>query len=1136
MQADVAQANFAPDATEKFRDAIEAFDAIDLKPAIKAYHLAPLITALAFSCMGSGDAKCARDALQRHPLGTQTFDGGPWRDHLVGYLSVYALYSRIADEPFPTRLRQTFDKSFGDRSTLRSDFKGFLEIARGLVLWKEDQREAATLIRDGFKHVVEYEGARNAISLDQIRLPSVYERFLAMTTVLLLAKDGAHLSRDDADLALAALEVLQRNANSAQQDLLRVLAQIPNPDSRGAINSWVRVSNRQVEWIKQRLPTAINFVVRATEGEQPRQNQALDGLRLSELELFISTKAQLQASLQAASVNWAAARSAVSAAEVQSVLGAEEVVVQQDGFGGQLMSLCISKDNVSVTVKSATVDEFKTALNDLSVLRTALTATHGMSDEVDAHYPVSEAIRLYDFLVRPLSGCITRARHVIWITGGNSEIPIHALLSSSPPAHPKYAGAFDLERAEWFGRRYALSYGISATAFTASRRLAHDRTLKRNILAMGAPALLSTDGTGLTRGARLLQRSGAYRSASIRELEELPDAKQELLGIANIVGQGRVEVLTGEAATEKAFRRELLNRYGILHFATHGLVAEDVPGLREAALVLTPPVTTTPDNDGLLTSSEIAALQLDAKLVVLSACNTANFDFGLFSSEMSGLSSAFALAGVPTIVATIWPVETRAAQQFVESLYKKIERRSAVTVAEALRQTVDSELTQFGSRSYFHPRFWGPFVVLGDGGVALEMKEELHGANVLGDGTDSADGKKRIEIRSVFYDDSANLLGFNGVLSLSTNRAALMGLGKDARDTFTILRLLEMPSRKPLKEVRLENFLSFGEAAVSAGVVYILGRTKVNDVVHMVVKGLSLDLRMLWERRLDNIYSAAITADHDGVAIAGFQYVEGDKVGTVALMHFTDRGTVAKKGTASIQLPQDLPRLSLIAVDDRVVVAVSGENRPTRHARYVAPTGFLTDCGNERWSSVTSFAENTFKEQRTVQYEDLVITSLTGKDGRQFIASGYYSDNCTLHFRGVLLSITPGLETKPLVTFDAPIAIALMHVVYTDRNTLMAIGYASRRTGALDLQSIVTDTERRGVPLQEYSKDLLSESVKNTTVSDQFIVEVAMDGTLLRREDFRTGSAMGLGRMEKINDDWLLTGRIGDTPSLVTIR
>src|SRR5207245_1938144 len=101
------------------------------------------------------------------------------------------------DEPFPTRLRQTFDKSFGDRSTLRSDFRGLLEIARGLVLWKEDQREAATLIRDGFKHVVEYEGARHTISLAQIRLPSVYERFLAMTTVLLLAKDGTHLSRDD---------------------------------------------------------------------------------------------------------------------------------------------------------------------------------------------------------------------------------------------------------------------------------------------------------------------------------------------------------------------------------------------------------------------------------------------------------------------------------------------------------------------------------------------------------------------------------------------------------------------------------------------------------------------------------------------------------------------------------------------------------------------------------------------------------------------------------------------------------------------------------------------------------------------------------------------------------------------------
>ena len=65
-----------------------------------------------------------------------------------------------------------------------------------------------------------------------------------------------------------------------------------------------------------------------------------------------------------------------------------------------------------------------------------------------------------------------------------------------------------------------------------------------------------------------------------------------------------------------------LSDYRILAFATHGLVSGEMKGLAEPSLVFTPPETGTEADDGLLTASEIATLELDADWVILSACNT----------------------------------------------------------------------------------------------------------------------------------------------------------------------------------------------------------------------------------------------------------------------------------------------------------------------------------------------------------------------------------------------------------------------------------------------------------------------------------------------------------------------------------
>ena len=82
-------------------------------------------------------------------------------------------------------------------------------------------------------------------------------------------------------------------------------------------------------------------------------------------------------------------------------------------------------------------------------------------------------------------------------------------------------------------------------------------------------------------------------------------------------------------ATETNVKSINLDNTQIISFATHGLVSGEINGLIEPALVLTPPKTVTAIDDGLLKSSEIALLNLNSDLVVLSACNTASSDGSL---------------------------------------------------------------------------------------------------------------------------------------------------------------------------------------------------------------------------------------------------------------------------------------------------------------------------------------------------------------------------------------------------------------------------------------------------------------------------------------------------------------------------
>ena len=106
----------------------------------------------------------------------------------------------------------------------------------------------------------------------------------------------------------------------------------------------------------------------------------------------------------------------------------------------------------------------------------------------------------------------------------------------------------------------------------------------------------------------------------------------------------------------------------------------------EPALVLSIPDEPTDQDDGLLQTSEISELKLNADWVVLSACNTAASD-GLGAEPLSGLARAFFYAGARSLVVSHWDVLDDETAQLMSNVFRRSRQdKFRLSHGEALRQ------------------------------------------------------------------------------------------------------------------------------------------------------------------------------------------------------------------------------------------------------------------------------------------------------------------------------------------------------------------------------------------------------------------------------------------------------------------
>jgi CHAT domain-containing protein len=185
----------------------------------------------------------------------------------------------------------------------------------------------------------------------------------------------------------------------------------------------------------------------------------------------------------------------------------------------------------------------------------------------------------------------------------------------------------------------------------------------------------------------------------------LPESETEVKSLARIFGQDHSRVFIGAEANEKAFR-SLAASYGIIHFATHGMIYDRQPLYSYLLLSRT---DADADDDGLLEAREVMNLNLRADLVVLSACETARGRIGA-GEGVVGISWAFFLAGCRATVVSQWKVSSSVTSELMVGFYRQLKKSGGRSKANSLR-TAALELMKSGR--YRHPFYWAGFIIVG---------------------------------------------------------------------------------------------------------------------------------------------------------------------------------------------------------------------------------------------------------------------------------------------------------------------------------------------------------------------------------------------------------------------------------------
>lgn len=452
-------------------------------------------------------------------------------------------------------------------------------------------------------------------------------------------------------------------------------------------------------------------------------------VRASKLRATIEQAQQEQTATQAALANYpryrAVSSEVIALADLQKSLRDGEAYYRMTIVGDHIYAVFVTRSGaraVKLNTTGKQLDEQVAALRE-----TISTIENGQRTTFP--FDVALSHQLYGELFGPFEADLPAVKHLIFEPDGAMlQLPPNLLVTdqASVDAYLKRSATggdaeFDFRGISWFGRDRDMSTSVSPRSF-AQLRSAPPSAGSHEYLGLGenTPPPTSAESALVPATADrdcVLPLASWAKPISARELQIAGQ-------IVSAFDPQGVQIITRDAFTDTGLeQRTDLNQYRIIHFATHGVVTARAPKCTAQPALLTS--FGGPGSDGLLTFREIFDLNLDADLVILSACDTAGKasaaatrSVGLATGgdvALDGLVRAFVGAGGRLVIASHWPVpdDFNATQRLITGLFSAPPGTSAVRALRmSQRQLMDDANTS-------HPFYWSAFAAIGDGEIPV---------------------------------------------------------------------------------------------------------------------------------------------------------------------------------------------------------------------------------------------------------------------------------------------------------------------------------------------------------------------------------------------------------------------------------
>ena len=253
--------------------------------------------------------------------------------------------------------------------------------------------------------------------------------------------------------------------------------------------------------------------------------------------------------------------------------------------------------------------------------------------------------------------------------------------------------------ATWKGKNVPYLLKKYAVSYLYANQLLQNKTTQSGDNNFGGFGIEYND-TNLLK--RVSQDTVIKRTARSGILNRLIFAPDEVRNIAKLLGGGQLYL--NADATKLAFLRDA-SGHSILHLAMHGAIDDKNP--LNSGLIFSKKDSI---EDNYLSGYDLFAMQMKTGLAVLSACNTGNGALRKGEGVMS-LARAFAFAGCPSMVMSLWSIPDESTSKVMLAFYKNLKNGDTKDVA---LQKAKLEYLQNCPPQYSVPNYWGATVVIGN--------------------------------------------------------------------------------------------------------------------------------------------------------------------------------------------------------------------------------------------------------------------------------------------------------------------------------------------------------------------------------------------------------------------------------------